>query len=351
MLNSYLEGGCDVRKEACLVRPLHDGAVQCLVCDHACAIRPGEVGKCGVRYNDAGTLYLMVYGRAVSINLDPVEKKPLFHFLPGGDILSIGTLGCNFRCAFCQNWNISQRHWADGHDARLGQVALPNDLVGTCLQRGVNMIAYTYNEPTVFFEYTYDTARLAHENGIRNVYVSNGFMSQQALEMIAPYLDGINVDLKAFSNDFYREQCGGRLEPVKRNIRTIARETDIWIEVTTLLIPGLNDSREELTAMANWLAEVDPDMPWHISAFHPDYQMTDRPPTPPASLQQAYQIGKDAGLRYVYVGNVMDQDRSSTFCPQCGELLVRRSWYAVQELWKKRGTCPQCDYEVAGVWT
>ena len=336
-------------KEAYLARPLRDGAVQCQVCEHFCAIRPGEVGKCGVRRNDAGTLYLTVYGNAVSINLDPVEKKPLFHFLPGGPILSIGTYGCNFRCPFCQNWSISQQREADERADYLDR-ATPQMLVDTCLRRGVGMIAYTYNEPTVFFEYTYDTAKLAHEHSVRNVYVSNGFMSQAMLETIEPYLDGINVDLKAFTADFYRDQCQARLEPVKRNIRTIAQETDIWIEVTMLLIPGLNDSDEELRAMAVWLAEVDPEMPWHISAFHPDYQMVDRPPTSPASLRRAYEIGKEAGLHHVYVGNVMDPERGSTFCPACGELLVRRSWHAVQERWDERGVCPRCGHAVPGVW-
>jgi pyruvate formate lyase activating enzyme len=340
-----------MQKEAYLSRPLRDGVVQCQVCEHFCAVHPGELGKCGVRRNVEGTLTLTVYGRAVSINLDPVEKKPLFHFLPGGDILSIGTLGCNFRCPFCQNWSISQQRGADAEGGYLGRSAGPQMLVDLCLQRGVGMIAYTYNEPTVFFEYTYDTAKLAHEHGIRNVYVSNGFMSQATLEMIEPYLDGINVDLKAFNEDFYRDQCQARLEPVKRNIRTIAQKTAIWIEVTTLLIPGLNDSDAELRAMAAWLAEVAPEMPWHISAFHPDYQMTDRPPTSSQSLRRAYEIGKEARLQYVYLGNVMDPDRGATTCPQCGEMLVRRQWHAVREHWPERGVCPRCSHVVPGVWS
>jgi pyruvate formate lyase activating enzyme len=339
-----------MRKEAYLARPLREGVVQCQTCEHFCAIPPGESGKCGVRLNQDGTLYLTVYGDAVALNLDPVEKKPLYHFLPGGEILSLGTFGCNFRCPFCQNWNISQEWARNEPPERLGRIATPQLLVETCRRRGVPMIAYTYNEPTVFFEYTFDTAQMAHEQGLRNVYVSNGFMSQAALEKIAPYLDGINVDLKAFSEEFYRKQCGARLEPVKRNIRTIAQETDIWIEVTTLLIPGLNDSDEELRAMAAWLAEVDPEMPWHISAFHPDYQMLDRPPTPLARMTQAYEIGKAAGLKYVYLGNVMDAERSSTRCPDCGELLIRRHGYSVHERWEQRGVCPRCHQAIAGVW-
>ncbi len=339
-----------MRKEAYLFKPLSDGIVQCQVCEHFCAIKPGESGRCGVRRNIEGTLYLVVYGEAIAIHVDPVEKKPLFHFLPRGEILSIGTYGCNFRCPFCQNWQMSQvRDFDDQHDY-LGRRATPTALVETCLQEHIPMLAYTYNEPTVFFEYTYDTAKLAHEQGIKNVYVSNGYMSRAALDMIGPYLDGINVDLKAFTEEFYRAQCQARLEPVKRNIAYIARETDIWIEITTLLIPGLNDSEEELRAMARWLAEVDPDMPWHVTAFHPDYQMLDRPGTSQATLSRAYEIGKEAGLHYVYVGNVLDAERESTRCPNCGKKLIQRYWYNVQELWSERGRCDRCGYAIAGVW-
>jgi len=339
-----------MRKEAYLVKSLSGGAVQCQVCEHFCAVKPGEAGKCGVHRNIDGTLYLVVYGEAIAVHVDPIEKKPLFHFMPHGDILSIGTYGCNFHCSFCQNWQMAQtRDFDDQHDY-LGQQAMPKMLVNNCLKNHIPMIAYTYNEPTVFFEYTYDTAKLAHENGIKNVYVSNGYMSRAALDMIEPYLDGINVDLKAFTEEFYREQCQARLEPVKRNIAHIARETDVWIEVTTLLIPGLNDSEEELRAMAEWLAEVDPEMVWHVTAFRPAYQMLNRPPTSQRALARAYEIGKQAGLHYVYVGNVMDADRESTYCPECGEKLIQRRWYSVKELWRKRGVCPQCDHAIAGVW-
>ena len=337
-------------KEAMLVKPLSGNAVQCQVCEHFCAIKVGQTGKCGVRRNIGGTLHSTVYADPVAVHVDPVEKKPLFHFLPQQQILSIGTYGCNFFCPFCQNWQMSQMREADEREGS-AQRATPEALVRTCLQHGIPMIAYTYNEPTVFFEYTYDTARLAHEKGIRNVYVSNGFMSQAALDTIEPYLDAINVDLKAFSDEFYRQQCGARIEPVKRNIATIARETEIWIEITTLLIPGVNDSDEELQAMAEWLAEVEPDMPWHVSAFHPDYQMLDRPPTPPQALARAYEIGKRAGLRHVYVGNVMDADRESTYCPQCNRKVIERHWYNVRALWTRPGICPQCGTTLAGVWT
>jgi pyruvate formate lyase activating enzyme len=339
-----------MRKEAFLTKPLSGDAVKCQTCEHFCAVKPGEAGKCGVRRNIDGTLYLVVYGEAIAVHVDPVEKKPLFHFKPGGDILSIGTYGCNFRCPFCQNWQMSQTRGFDDHRDYLGQPAMPQLLIDTCLKNNIPMIAYTYNEPTVFFEYTYDTAKLAHEHGIKNVYVSNGYMSQAALDMIEPYLDGINVDLKAFTDEFYREQCQARLEPVKRNIAAMARETDIWVEITTLLIPGLNDSDEELQAMAAWLADTDPEMPWHVTAFHPDYQMQDRPRTAQRDLARAYEIGKEAGLHYVYVGNVMDADRESTYCPKCGEKLIQRHWYSVRELWRERGVCQKCGEKVAGVW-
>jgi pyruvate formate lyase activating enzyme len=339
-----------MRKEAYLAKPLSGDTVQCQTCEHFCAIKPGETGKCGVRRNVDGTLYLVVYGEAIAVHVDPIEKKPLFHFMPGSDALSIGTYGCNFRCPFCQNWQMSQTRNFDDSGDYLSQSAMPEVLVDTCLKNNIPIIAYTYNEPTIFFEYTYDTAKLVHERGIKNVYVSNGYMSLAALDMIEPYLDGINVDLKAFTEEFYREQCQGRLEPVKRNIAHMACETDIWVEVTTLLIPGLNDSDEELRAMAAWLAEVDPDMPWHVSAFHPDYQMQDRPRTAQRDLARAHEIGKEAGLHHVYVGNVMDADRESTYCPECGEKLIQRHWYSVRELWRERGTCSKCGHAVAGVW-
>jgi len=340
-----------MRKKAYLAQPLSSSVVQCQVCEHFCAIKPGETGKCGVRQNVEGTLYLVVYGEAIALHVDPIEKKPLFHFMPRDDALSIGTCGCNFRCPFCQNWQMSQTRDFDDQRDYLGQPATPETLVATCRKNNIPIIAYTYNEPTIFFEYNYDTAKLAHERGIKNVYVSNGYMSRATLDMIEPYLDGINVDLKAFTDEFYREHCQARLEPVKRNIAHIARETDVWIEVTTLLIPGLNDSENELRAMAEWLAEVDPEMAWHVTAFHPDYEMLDRPRTSQRALAHAYEIGKQAGLRYVYVGNVMDADRESTYCPECGEKLIQRHWYDVQELWRERGVCHRCGHAIAGVWS
>jgi pyruvate formate lyase activating enzyme len=336
--------------EATLYRPLKKGYVQCTACEHFCAIEPEGMGKCGVRRNYDGALYLVVYGQAAALHVDPIEKKPLFHFLPTQPVLSLGTMGCNFTCQFCQNWGISQSGAQADPRGRNGQPAMPADIVARCRQDGIPMLAYTYNEPTVFLEYAHDTARLAHEQGIRNIFVSSGFESPAALAMIEPYLDAINIDLKAWSDTFYRQVCGTRLKPVLRNIEHIATRTKIWIEITTLLIPGLNDDERELRAMAAWLAGISPDLPWHLSAFHPDYQMLDRPPTPQNTLIRAWEIGKEAGLRYVYVGNVHDDDRAATFCPACNTRLVSRNWYTVRQHWRAAGVCHGCGATMPGVW-
>jgi len=337
-------------KHAFQSKALSGQVVQCTACEHKCAIRPGEVGKCNVRLNQEGQLVSLVYGRAAAAHVDPIEKKPLFHFLPTQTAFSIGTLGCNFHCNFCQNWNISQPSELARKPARLGQDLPPAEIVEFCRARGIPMIAYTYNEPTVFFEYTFDTAKLAVEHGIRNVYVSNGFQTLAAIDAIAPYLHAINVDLKAFTDEFYRETCSGRLQPVLRNIEYIANQTDIWIEVTTLVVPGMNDSEAELRDIAQFLAGVSVDLPWHISAFHPDYQVRDRPATPRKTLERAYTIGVEAGLRYVYVGNLMDDERANTYCPRCGETLISRVWHQVRPVWTEAGVCPTCGVTIAGVW-
>ncbi len=337
-------------KEAELVRTLKDQVVQCRVCEHYCTLHPGEWGKCGVRVNRDGKIYSAVYGNAVAAHVDPIEKKPLFHFLPGSRAFSIGTYGCNMRCRWCQNWQISQVREVEEDRSSLREVLLPEAIVEIARRQHSESIAYTYNEPTVFFEYTYDTAKLAREHGIKNVYVSNGFMSPETLERLTPYLDAINVDLKGFTNMLYEQYSGARLEPVKRNIATLVRETNIWVEVTTLVIPGLNDSDTELQAAAEWLASVSTDIPWHLSAFHPDYQMLDRPRTSTATLERAYAIGKAAGLKFIYLGNVLDPERENTLCPVCGELLIQRYGYSVRPRWTTPGVCPKCNTHLPGVW-
>ncbi len=331
-----------------LSRVLTGGTLQCRVCEHFCALPPDAWGKCGVRVNRAGQLQLVAYGETVALHVDPIEKKPLYHFLPDSTALSVGTYGCNLRCEWCQNWQISQVRQVESGMGTT--IVSPENLVALARRERCASIAYTYNEPTVFFEYTYDAAVLAHAQGLKNVYVSNGFMSAEALEALTPFLDGINVDLKGFSEDLYRTYAGARLEPVKRNIAAIAREGRIWIEVTTLVIPGLNDSDAELRAAAEWLAQIDPNIPWHVSAFYPTYHMQDRPRTPPATLERAYDLGKAAGLNFVYVGNVYDPRREGTTCPQCGAFLISRSGYYVRAHWQTPGTCHQCRAKIPGVW-
>jgi pyruvate formate lyase activating enzyme len=253
-------------------------------------------------------------------------------------------------CQWCQNADISQVRFESAQIGRFGRDLPPETLVEMAEREGIASIAYTYNEPTVYLEYTYDTAVLAHERGIKNVYVSNGFMSSETMEVLTPYLDAINVDLKGFTEELYEEYTGARLAPIKRNITTFAQETDVWVEVTTLIIPELNDSDAELRAAAEWLAGVSPDIPWHLSAFHPQHRMRDRGRTPQQTLQRAHQIGKEAGLHFVYVGNVFDPDRSNTYCYNCGQLLIQRFGFNAKTLWDEAGVCPNCGTVNPGVW-
>ena len=336
--------------EAELTRSLKGQAVQCRVCEHYCTLQPGEWGKCGVRVNRDGTVYLTVYGEAIAAHVDPIEKKPLFHFQPGTSAFSVGTYGCNFTCQWCQNWQLSQVRQREPNAPRADNLS-PEQIVDICRNREIPTIAYTYNEPTVFFEYTYDTAKLAHEHGIKNVYVSNGFMTEEMLDVLTPYLEGINIDLKGFTEALYEDYVGARLAPVKRNIAYLAQETDVWVEVTTLVIPDLNDSDEELNAIAGWLAETDPQIPWHVTAFYPTHRMRDRPRTPPSTLQHAYDIGKEAGLAYVYVGNVPDATRENTYCHACDSLLIKRMGYSTRTTWETPGVCPSCGANIPGVWS
>ncbi|MFA5360459.1 MAG: AmmeMemoRadiSam system radical SAM enzyme [Candidatus Paceibacterota bacterium] len=334
-------------KKAILYEKLIDNKARCLACSHQCLISDGNTGICGVRQNKDGELYLLVYGKPVSVNVDPIEKKPLFHFLPGQEAFSLGTIGCNFGCDFCQNWEISQlpktldkireTSYELQHESWL-----PEIVVKHCLDLQIPMIAYTYNEPTIWTEYAYEIMKLAREEGIKNVWVSNGFMSEKTLDLISPYLDAINIDLKSFSDDFYKKICKGRLEPVKENIRKIW-QMKIWIEVTTLVIPEINDSDKELKAIADFLKNISPDIPWHISAFYPSYKMVDIAPTPKESLIRAYQIGKNAGLNYIYTGNIPDSDYESTYCPKCNaKLITRQGIKMINNLLVNKNQCPQC---------
>jgi pyruvate formate lyase activating enzyme len=334
-------------KEALLWEPADGQKVVCRLCAHECVIFPGLTGICRVRQNDGGRLFSRVYGHAVSANVDPIEKKPLFHFLPGSRSMSIATAGCNFTCDHCQNWEISQMLRIKNRVA--GQYLPPEEVVAEARRHQAASISYTYTEPTVFFEYALDIAQLASASGIRNVFVTNGFMSARALETIGPDLHAANVDLKAFTDDFYKKVCGARLEPVKE---TIARmwAAGIWVEVTTLLIPGYNDDEAELEALAAWLAGISPDIPWHVSRFHPTFRLTEAPLTPRNRIDRARAIGRAAGIRYVYSGNVRGDEGEKTVCHHCGAGLVDRFGFVVAANRLRDGACPDCQTPVAGRW-
>jgi len=335
-----------ITKEAMLYEKLPEGKVRCNLCAHRCVIADGKKGICQVRENRGGTLYSLVYGRTIIQHVDPVEKKPLFHFHPGSTAYSIATPGCNFRCHWCQNWDISQmvhdRHFIMGEEASLEQV------VAAAQKADCRSIAYTYTEPTIFFEYAYDTARLAHEAGLANLYITNGYMTEEMLETFQPYLDAANVDLKAFRDKTYRKYVGARLQPVLDTMKVMKR-LGIWLEVTTLVIPGINDDEGELKDAADFVAnELGVDTPWHISRFFPAYKMTDVFPTPVETLNRAREIGLEAGLRYVYVGNVPGE--ANTVCHKCGQILIRRLGYRILEnRVQPNGRCPNCGMPVAGV--
>lgn len=333
-------------KEGMLYERLSDRRVRCNLCAHRCLIAEGKRGVCQVRENREGILYTLVYGRIIAQHVDPIEKKPLHHFYPGSTAYSIATPGCNFRCRWCQNWEISQM--VREQHLIIGQPASPEQIVGAARRAGSRSIAYTYTEPTVFFEYTYDTARLAHQAGIANVYVTNGYMTEEMLETIHPYLDAANVDLKAFRDETYRKYVGARLQPVLDSLKKM-KELGIWVEVTTLVIPGINDDPAELRDAAEFIVqELGPEIPWHISRFFPAYRMSDVPPTPIPSLLQAREIGQAAGLRYIYVGNVAGE--VNTLCHHCGQVLIRRSGYWILEQnVTPESTCPVCGAAVAGV--
>jgi pyruvate formate lyase activating enzyme len=334
-------------KEAWLYERLDEGRVRCHLCAHRCVIADGKRGICSVRENTSGALYSLVYGKPISQAVDPIEKKPLFHFYPGSTSYSIATVGCNFRCRFCQNADISQMP-RDGGRIEGGSVS-PEQVVANARKSGCRSISYTYTEPTIFFEYARDIAVLAHEAGLANAYVTNGYMTGEMLEAFYPYLDAANVDLKAFRDAFYREQCGARLEPVLRSLR-LMKQMGIWVEVTTLIIPGLNDDRGELRELAQFVAgELGVGTPWHVSRFHPTYRLTDRGSTPVQTLEEAWSIGKDAGLRYVYVGNAWGAQGESTACYNCGKRIIGRVGFSVRDRHVRDGKCEFCGAMIDGI--
>lgn len=335
-------------KEALFYKAEADKTIVCALCNHHCHIKPGKRGICGVRENQEGKLYSLVYGRLVSANSDPIEKKPLFHFLPGSTSYSIATVGCNFRCRHCQNYQISQYpHLYNGEIT--GTATSPEQVVAAAVAAGCASISYTYVEPTIFYEFAYDCAVLAHQSGLKNVFVSNGYMGPEVTRHLAPVLDGINIDIKAFSDDFYKKICSARLQPVLDNVR-LMHELGVWVEVTTLLIPGLNDSDAELEQMARFIKDIDADIPWHLTAFYPTYKLTDRPPTPVETLRRARDIGIKEGLHFVYEGNIPGEGGENTYCPHCGTEIISRYGMSCKAVKISAGRCAHCQEVLPGVW-
>jgi pyruvate formate lyase activating enzyme len=326
--------------------PRKNNVVKCTLCPHFCLIQEDRVGTCAVRKNIGGKLFSLVYGKAIAYHVDPIEKKPLFHFYPGSKIYSFATAGCNFRCDFCQNWDISQI--SKGKEGQIiGEEKGPGDIVDEAIRSGCGSIAMTYNEPTIFFEYAYDTCVLAREKGLKTVFVSNGYITKEAIDKIAPVLNANNIDLKSFSDEFYKRACGARHKPVLDSIRHYYNR-GVWIEITTLIIPGENDSDRELRQIAEFIASIDVNIPWHISRFHPDYKMTGKLSTPSETLHNAYKIGKKAGLRYIYVGNIPGDSLENTYCPKCDKLLVERFGFEVLQDNVRKGKCRYCQNEIKG---
>lgn len=327
-----------------------EGFVKCLLCAQECLIKPGERGNCRARLNVGGTLRSLVYGRPVTVHVDPIEKKPFYHYLPGASAFSLATAGCPLHCKFCQNWEISQARPED-FAGKSGQYTPPGAIVQAAAQNKAPVIAFTYNEPTVFAEYLTDIARLARKQDIRNVLISCGFMNQAPLDEMCDVLDAIKIDLKGFSKAFYRDVCSAELDPVLRSIKHIAKR-GVHLEIVNLVVPTLNDSKQMLTELAKWVTgELGPDVPVHFTRFHPDYQMLNLPPTPIASLEQAYEIAKTQGIRYAFVGNVPGHPGNHTYCPSCGKAVILRTGFFVTAAHLKDGRCEYCNARIAGVWS
>ena len=316
--------------------------IVCQLCRHYCKLKEGQVGICGVNMNEGGKLKNLVYGKVAALNIDPIEKKPLYHFLPATTSLSLGTVGCNFKCPFCQNWQISQNK-----DTNSGHTVTPQQLVDMALKYKCKSISYTYNEPTIFYPFAKDVALLAKQNGLKNVFVSNGFETPEIIEDMVGVIDAFNIDIKGFKSDYYKKYLKGDLAGVLDTVKLLNKK-GFWVECTTLIVPGDNDSEDEIRDIAKFIASVSKDIPWHLSAFHPDYKVQDKGATPISTMQRAYEIGKEEGLNYVYLGNVLVE--ANTYCPNCNKLLIRRLGFDVLENNLKDGHCPACNTKIAGVW-
>ena len=332
--------------EALLYDELDQNSIRCNLCAHRCLIKEGQRGICRVRENNNGHLYTLVYGNLISKNVDPIEKKPLYHFLPGSRAFSIATPGCNFRCEWCQNWQISQMPRV--MELPRGKRSMPEEIVQEAIYSGCKSIAYTYSEPTIFFEFSYDISKLSKEAGLKNLYVTNGFMTPEMLELYSPYLDAANVDIKAFRDETYHKLMGGHLEPVLESCRMM-KVLGIWLEITTLIVPGVNDDPDELHELATFISEdLGPETPWHLSRFYPQYKMTDRAPTDEGLLYQTKAMGEEVGLNYIYIGNVWG--RESTNCKECGQELISHSGYGIRFTGlDPEGRCNNCLTPLDGV--
>jgi pyruvate formate lyase activating enzyme len=334
-------------KEAMFYKVIEKNVVQCNLCSHRCKIPQSKRGICGVRENQGGQLFSLNYGKIVSRAVDPIEKKPLFHFFPATNSYSIAAVGCNFRCENCQNFEISQL--PRDRNLIIGQEISPEEIVQAAKRTSCESIAYTYVEPTIFYEFALETAILAHREGIKNIFVTNGYMSSEALEEFSPYLDAANIDLKSFNEEFYKRNCGAALNPVLDSIK-MYKDLGIWIEITTLVIPTLNDTKEELLRIASFVRDVGEEIPWHISRFHPMYKLATLPITPLSTLHMAKQIGLNVGLRYVYEGNVPGEEGENTFCYNCGRLLIKRYRYQIIENHIKDSKCFNCETRIDGLF-
>jgi len=317
--------------------------ISCKLCRHYCNLAEGQTGICGVNKNKNETLKNLVYGKAAALNIDPIEKKPLFHFLPGSTALSIGTVGCNLKCPFCQNWEISQTS-----NTELSQEVTPVNLVKLAMKKHCQTIAYTYNEPTVFYPFARDVALLAKQHSIKNIFVSNGMESPEIIEDMVGIIDAFNIDLKNFNHDYYKKVLKGDLDGVLDTLKRI-RNSNFWLEVTTLVIPNENDSEKELSAIAGFIAgELGKETPWHISAFYPQYKMAYKNRTPKEALQKAYDIGKQSGLKYIYKGNVAE--KTITYCPNCHQELIERSGFLITKNILNNDRCSYCNTKINGLW-
>jgi len=326
---------------------LDDGRVQCDLCPRFCKIKEGQRGLCFVRACENDEIVLKTYGRSSGFCIDPIEKKPLNHFLPGTPVLSFGTAGCNLTCKFCQNWDISKSREID----TLADKASPEKIARAAKKLGCRSVAFTYNDPVIFMEYAIDIAVACHDLGIKTVAVSAGEINPKPRKIFFKHIDAVNIDLKAFSDTFYKNYCGSELDPVLDTLTYLKNKTDVWLEITTLLIPGLNDSEKEINSMSNWIINtLGPDVPLHFSAFHPDYKMQNIPRTPIATLNKARNIALSHGITYVYTGNVHDKQGSSTYCPSCGEILIGRDWYVLSDWNLSDGQCSNCKHRVPGIF-